>query len=145
MLRHEIPTHLHVQDKVLFGLTARQTVHLLVGLAASAALWTHLSAATGVPLSARAGAAALCLGAALLVALVRPYGRGVEEWAVVALRYATTPRCAVWQPLALIEPPRDHASARSRGDAGDTGGWIDYALVMPHHGTCEAAALEVRP
>src|SRR5919202_293742 len=49
-----------------------------------------LSAATGVPLVARAGAAALCFGAALLVALVRPYGRGVEEWAVVALRYATT-------------------------------------------------------
>ena len=27
MLRHEIPTHLDVQDKVLFGLTTRQTMH----------------------------------------------------------------------------------------------------------------------
>src|SRR5258708_6313208 len=36
---HQVPTHLDVEDKVLFGLTVRQFLYLLVGSSPSYALW----------------------------------------------------------------------------------------------------------
>ena len=58
--QHEIPTHLNVEDKLLFGLTARQFLYVLVGLSVSYALWNQLSEA---PLALRA----TVVGAILLV------------------------------------------------------------------------------
>ena len=39
LAHHEVPTHLNVEDKVLFGLTVRQFLIVLVGCLASYALW----------------------------------------------------------------------------------------------------------
>jgi hypothetical protein len=128
MRRHEIPTHLDVQDKVLFGLTTRQTMHLLLGLAAAAAVWTHLPSAELVPVAVRFAAAAVCLCAGLVTALARPHGRGIEEWAVVVLRYAATPRRSVWRPIPRPTPPLSTTYAdASPGFAAGSAGWIDLS------------------
>jgi hypothetical protein len=133
MLRHEIPTHLDVQDKVIFGLTTRQTMHLLIGLAAAAFAWTHLSSADVadvIPLAARLAAVALCLCSALATALVRPYGRGVEEWAVVVLRFAATPRRAVWRPTPYPAPPLGTQPADGGSPATGSPDWFDYSPAV---------------
>jgi PrgI family protein len=92
---HEVPTHLNVEDRVVFGLTARQFLYVLVGSSASYALWDQ-TAWLGDPV--RVASVIISLGTALAFALVRPADRALEEWLVAALVYAATPRGATWQP-----------------------------------------------
>jgi hypothetical protein len=94
--RHEVPTHLDVEDKVLLGLTVRQFLYLLVGSSASYALWDQ-AAVLGDGL--RVAGAGACVGTTLAFALLRPAGRALEEWLVAALVFAASPRRATWQPL----------------------------------------------
>lgn len=96
--RHEIPTHLNVEDKAFYGLSVRQVMYMTTGCATGYALWHQWPDA---PPALRLGAAAACLILALALALVRPGGRGLEEWAFVALHYAATPKRAVWR---IAEP-----------------------------------------
>jgi PrgI family protein len=93
---HEVPTHLDVEDKVLFGLTVRQFLYLLVGSSASYALWGQ-AAAQGDGL--RVAGAGVSMAMALAFALVRPAGRALEEWLVAALVFVASPRRATWQPV----------------------------------------------
>jgi hypothetical protein len=95
MTRHEIPTHLRVEDRAFYGLTARQLMWLTVGCAGGYGLWTQWPA---LPLVSRLALAAACLALATVLAFVRPHGRSLEDWAVVALRYAAIPRRSVWRP-----------------------------------------------
>jgi hypothetical protein len=92
--RHEIPTHLGVDDRALLGLTMRQVMFLMLGCAAAYWLWSEWP---GFPGSARAAAATAALLAAAFVAFLRPHGRALEEWAFVAARYAALPKGAAWR------------------------------------------------
>src|SRR5438067_427401 len=92
--QHEIPTHLNVEDKLLFGLTARQFLYVLSGASAAYGIWEQLIAA---PQPLRVALAALCLLVAAAVALVRPYGRPLEEWLVAGLIFFGRPRSATWR------------------------------------------------
>jgi hypothetical protein len=112
--RHEIPTHLNVEDKVLYGLSVRQVMYLTIGCAAGYALWNQWPE---LALVARLGLAAACVAVAAAVALVRPYGRGLEEWAFVALHYLAVPKLSVWRPR-----PPDRAARRPPG-----GSWAEFA------------------
>ena len=93
MNRHEIPTHLNVEDKAFAGLTMRQLMTVAVGLGLA------YGAASGLPLPvpAQAAIAAAVLTAVAVVALWRPAGRPFEDWAFVLLRYWAVPRLAVWR------------------------------------------------
>ena len=94
-LRHEIPTHLNVQDKPLLGLTMRQFMELMAGLAGTYGLWNQWPQ---LPIGIRMVLTALSLLMTLVCTLVRPGGRGMEEWLLVGLEYAATPRRTVWRP-----------------------------------------------
>jgi len=100
--RHEIPTHLNVEDKAFFGLAVRQVMVLTVGLAAGYGLWTGWP---DLPPLLHGGLAAGGLLLAALLALVRPHGRGLEEWLFVALHYARTPKASVWRPREPAPAP----------------------------------------
>lgn len=117
MDRHELPTHLHVEDKLIAGLTVRQVLFLSVGLSVGYSLWLHVSsmaAHLSLVLAHRprfawlAPAPELCclvLSALpvlvmVICILVRPAERPLEDWLLVALRYATLPKRAVWRPIA---------------------------------------------
>ena len=93
--RHEVPTHLNVEDKLLFGLSARQFTVLLSGGSSAYGLWTS---GPDWPDAARAALGGAILLLAAILALVRPHGRGLEEWAFVVLHYALTPKASVWCP-----------------------------------------------
>ena len=93
--RHELPTHLNVEDKAFVGLSVRQLMNLIVGLSTAYAIWNDWPS---LPLPVRATLAGACLLAALALTLVRPGGRPLEEWAFVALHYLATPKTSVWRP-----------------------------------------------
>jgi hypothetical protein len=93
--RHEIPTHLNVEDRAFYGLTARQLMWLMVGCAGGYGLWTQWP---DLPAGLRLALAGVCLALAVALALVRPQGRGLEEWAFVALHYAALPKVSAWRP-----------------------------------------------
>ena len=50
MRTHEVPTHLHVDDRILAGLTVRQALAVALGAACAYWLWEHAA----VPVLARA-------------------------------------------------------------------------------------------
>ena len=93
-VHHEVPTHLNVEDKVLFGLTVRQFLYVLVGSSASYALWQQTLQLGDGPRTLLVGT---CVVLTLAFALVRPAGRALEEWLVAALMFAASPRRATWQ------------------------------------------------
>jgi len=93
MQRHEIPTHLAVEDKAVLGLTMRQLLTAAVGLALAYGAAGELP----LPLPARLVIAGVVLAAGALVTLWRPAGRPLEMWAFVLLQYAATARIALWQ------------------------------------------------
>ena len=94
--RHELPTHLAVEDRVVAGLSMRQLLLLVSGACGAYALWLQLAA---LPISLRACLVVLNLAASLVFALWRPGGRSFEHWALVVLRYACVPRVAIWRPV----------------------------------------------
>jgi hypothetical protein len=93
--RHEVPTHLDVEDKVLFGLNVRQFLYLLVGSSASYALWEQTA---GLSDLLRASGVCLCAALTLAFALLRPADRALEEWLAAALVFVALPHRATWQP-----------------------------------------------
>jgi hypothetical protein len=94
--RHEVPTHLNVEDKVLFGLTVRQFLYLLVGSSAGYALWEQSAAVSDI---VRVIGVGLCAASTLAFALLRPADRALEEWLAAALVFLALPRRSTWQPL----------------------------------------------
>ena len=107
MDRHEIPTHLNVEDKAFAGLTMRQLMTAAVGLGLAYAAVSE----PPVPLPLRLIAAGLVLAAVALVALWRPAGRPLEDWAFVLLRYWAVPRIAVWRPREVPVQADDTAAS----------------------------------
>lgn len=93
--RHEIPTHLNVEDRAFYGLSVRQVMVLTVGFSGAYALWNQWP---DLIVPARLGLAVACLLVATALALLRPGGRSFEEWAFVIVRYAAIPRTVVWRP-----------------------------------------------
>ena len=106
--RHEIPTHLGVEDKAYFGLSVRQVMVLTIGCSGAYGLWNQWP---DVPMPVRVGIAVVMVLASVVLALVRPAGRGLEEWAFVGLHYAAIPKTTVyrqaepkpddWRPTAV--------------------------------------------
>ncbi len=92
--RHEIPTHLNVEDKAFFGLSVRQVMFLTIGLSGAYGLWNQW---VDLLLPFRLGAATLVFVAAAAVALLRPGGRGLEDWAFVAVHYVAIPHRSAWR------------------------------------------------
>ncbi len=112
--RHEIPTHLNIEDRALYGLTIRQVMYLTVGAAGGYELWNQWPA---LPLLVRALLIAPPLVLALIFALVRPHGRSLDDWLFVALHYVAVPKVSVWRPC---EPEPEHGRR-------DGAGWEELA------------------
>jgi hypothetical protein len=144
MNRHEIPTHLEVEDKILGTLTVRQMLFLTVGVSVGYALWGALAhvpavghASWHVPLMLRAAIALLPVVASLLLALAHPGGRPLEEWLLTRLRYATLPKVSVWRASVEPEEQAEEVQAASLvagtrdGDEDEESGRLSGAGGIP--------------
>jgi hypothetical protein len=98
MNRHEIPTHLNVEDKAFAGLTMRQLMTAAVGLGLAYGVASELP----LPMPVRLAAAGVVMIAVAVMAVWRPTGRPMEDWAFVLLRYWAVPRVAVWRPREAV-------------------------------------------
>ena len=115
--RHEIPTHLNVEDRAFYGLSIRQVMYLSVGFSGAYGLWNGWLDA---PPAVRLGLALVGLLLAAALAFIRPYGRGLEDWAFVALRYLALPKTAVWR-CAILDPVID-----AQGEEG----WAEWSPAL---------------
>jgi hypothetical protein len=125
---HKIPNLLATPDLFLFGLTVRQGLLLLVGAGTGYLLFLHVFALFADPtfaLLAGLCAALLLLGVTLTLVFLHRGGRGLEEWSIVLLLYATRPRIYGWRFALPIwrESPVCRTPLRARvlecGSAGD--------------------------
>lgn len=94
VLRYELPTHLGVEDKAIYGLSLRQIMLLALGITGAYACWSQWSALPG---GVRLAGVLVCLLGAVLLALLRPGGRTLEDWGFVMLQYLAQPRRCVWR------------------------------------------------
>lgn len=97
--RHEVPTHLNIEDKAFAGLTMRQLMVAIIGLALAYAAMSEAP----LPLPIRLAAGGMVLLATAAVSLWRPAGRPLEDWAFVLLQYVSVPRIVVWR----VRTPRE--------------------------------------
>jgi hypothetical protein len=93
---YELPTHLQVEDVLIAGLTARQLLRLMVGASLAYGVWDQ---AVWLPQEMRLGLAAAIAVAGLLVALLQPGGRPLDQWLCRAdvCRAASPSDMAVWR------------------------------------------------
>src|SRR5260370_6288166 len=106
MQAHKVPTHMGMPDRIVFGLTPRQLLIMLIGCSIGYDIWLHLSALLtyGIAgLIARLICSLLPAGMSLSVALITVAGRPLEVWALVALRYQVRPKVYVWRSLRISE------------------------------------------
>lgn len=118
--RHQVPTHLDVEDRAFLGLSVRQVL-LLTCAAAGAYGLSQLG--TALPLWLRVALAAVCFVLLAALVLVRPGGRGLLDWAVVALGYAAGTRRSVWR---LVPPavPGNYSQILPTPAGGE---WVEWA------------------
>ena len=112
---YELPTHLQVEDTLILGLTARQLVRLMIGASLAYGLWDQ---AVWLPDEVRLPLAIVLAILGVLVALVQPAGRPLDQWLLAGLLFVALPRRLVWRPGALDrrQPRRDRA------------GWAELSL-----------------
>ena len=103
MQRHEVPTHLNIEDKAFAGLTMRQLMVAIIGLALAYSTMSEAPLPLGVRLAA--GTTVLLMTAA--ISLWQPAGRSLEDWALVLLRYISIPRVVVWRVRTSREVAAD--------------------------------------
>ena len=114
---HKVPTHMSLPDKVVFGLTARQLLLLLIGCSLGYNLWLHLSALEALALPGQVLRIVLALvpaGLAAALAMISVAERPLEIWLLVLVRYRQRPRIYLWRSLRLSTQQqhireRDHA------------------------------------
>jgi len=89
----EVPTHLNVEDSLLVGLTARQILRLVALLSVAYGFWDQVD----LPAPVRASVAALLALLGVILALIQPGGRSLDQWAFAAAAFALVPRRLVWR------------------------------------------------
>jgi len=91
-------------DKVVFVLTARQLLLLLIGCSLGYNLWLRLGALEALALPGQVLRIALALIPAAItaaVAMISVADRPLEVWLLVLLRYWQRPRIYLWRSLRM--------------------------------------------
>ena len=93
---------MNVPDRVVFGLTARQLLLLLIGGSLGHNCWLHLGALEAVGLPGQIVRVALSLLPAVLLAalaMISIADRPLELWLLILVRYWQRPKMYVWSSL----------------------------------------------
>jgi hypothetical protein len=96
---YELPTHLGVEDQLIFGLTVPQLLRLTVGAAIGYAVWDQLR---WIPDDPRL---VITVGLTLvgaIFAVIRPGGRALDQWLLAGVLFAALPRRLTWRRDAAL-------------------------------------------
>jgi hypothetical protein len=91
---YEVPTHLQVEDSLIAGLTPKQLLRLFAGGSLAYGIWDQ---AAMLPPSVRLVLALIVAALAIVLTLVQPGGRPLDQWLFAALCYALMPRRWSWR------------------------------------------------
>src|SRR5947209_7533611 len=91
---YELPTHLQVEDNLLLGLTARQLVRVAVSASLAYEVWDVSSA---FPSGLRLALTACLVVSGLLLVLLQPGGRSLDQWVLAFMVFAILPRRRIWR------------------------------------------------
>lgn len=94
LARHEIPTHLNVEDRAFYGLSVRQFTDCIAGLAGSYSLWNQT---TSLPSQLRLLLVGLSLLLTAAMVLLKPGGRRLDQWLFAAVLYLLSPKATTWR------------------------------------------------
>jgi hypothetical protein len=106
---------MNLPDKVVFGLTARQLLLLLIGCSLGYNLWLHLGVLDTLALPGQLLRIALALVPAVcaaILALISIADRPLEVWFLVLVRYWQRPRIYVWRSLRMSEHPQQRSERK---------------------------------
>ena len=88
---HDVPTHLEVTDKLVFGLTAGQTLFSAAAIFVGYSLWKRLLLLE-MPLPGSLALAVLASLSLISLTLIRPEDRPLDQWCFILLRYLLQPK-----------------------------------------------------
>jgi len=111
-------------DKVVFGLTARQLLLLLIGCSLAYNLWLHLGALAAFALIGQVLRIAITLipaGVAAALVLISIADRPLEVWLLVLVRYWQRPKVYLWRSLRMSE--QSHKGKHDRTPMKTEGIW----------------------
>jgi hypothetical protein len=110
---HDVPTHLEVSDKLVFGLTAGQTLFCAAGIFVGYSLWRRLQLC-GLPLLGSVPLAALASLVLISLSLIRPEERSLDQWSFILLRYHFLPKICLLARERLIAEPAESEEEQER-------------------------------
>jgi hypothetical protein len=119
---YEIPTHLHVEDALIAGLTPHQLLRLVAGASIAYALWDQL---TFLPVAVRTALTGVAALLGVVFAILQPGDRPLDQWVFAAALFLVSPRSWRWQRevpsenLEVIEPDDEWADLVSTLDWAD--------------------------
>jgi PrgI family protein len=128
-IRARIPADIEAPDALVFGLTARQAAIVATAAAASYLIWHTLG--TRLPLPAVAVLLIPIAAAAVVLALGRRDGLGLDAWLLAALRHRRAPRRAAPAPEPTPPVPTWAPAAAERDAAAAAAG--PAVLRLPAH------------
>src|SRR5438270_1983701 len=133
---YELPTHLQVEDNLLLGLTARQLVRLAVGASLAYEVWDVGSA---FPSGLRLALTACLVVSGLLLALLQPGGRPLDQWVLAIMVFAILPRRRIWRAstraASSLAPKREGwVQLAPEPDWIDTGSEGAMTVTAQHRG-----------
>jgi PrgI family protein len=128
-LVHEVPTHLNVEDTLIFGLTPRQLLRISIGASLAYAVWDQ----TGwLPDWLRFGIAAAFASFGLLLAIVRPGDRALDQWLLAAFIFVISPRRRLWQPVDWPQRAEPHVRTADWAELSPIPEWLHAASHTNH-------------
>ena len=122
-LTHEIPTHLSVEDTIIFGLTSRQVLTFMAFASPAYGVWEQ---AGDLPLVLRGGLALALAVLGLVFALVHARGRTLDEWLFAMLAYSLQARRMTWQ--RTLDETCDPTASAGWAELDPELGWIPASV-----------------
>jgi hypothetical protein len=95
----ELPTFFETQPTIILGRTGRELIIILCGIALGYYMWSSITSHTIAAIVLRIFLMAIPIVTSVLVALISIAERPLEEWALILLLYAFTPKFYQYIPF----------------------------------------------
>jgi PrgI family protein len=96
-MRHEVPNHIQIEDKVLGPLTLRQLLILTIGVSVGYSLWSDFIRTLPGILDFIVGSIPFLIGC--LFAFLRLEQKNFEDWCWAVTRFYFLPKIYIWQRI----------------------------------------------